>query len=312
MCHLCPWGRRPHQLPWGMGDATPVSPKTILPEKPFTRWGYPRGESKGDSSGWCPSLLPFDGCIDQLPGKIPGLFTFDNAKLVSSKPFYQKGNHHHLYNEEREARDKRLFVYRYNQGGEKTHRDNPSRPYPLYTNIHNWFKTSKYCHDQFRELSLGDLVMAGKEWWRKHMRGLHLEGFPKAWITRGLREIHHIGDHMDGRMDTCLGYPAVLGAEIYELIGEIRDELKDDQKKRSLDGWERMNVKRELEDSLCDAQGEMSGLTLSITPLEQRWVREGGLPNPNLGSPKWFMGLSRVPLAGPRYGLSWGCPGFQG
>jgi len=44
--------------------ATPVSPKTILPEKPLTRRGYPRGESQGQSSGWCPSLLPFDGSTD--------------------------------------------------------------------------------------------------------------------------------------------------------------------------------------------------------------------------------------------------------
>ena len=37
-----------------------------------------------------------------------------------------------------------------------------------------------------------------------------------------------------------------------------------------------------------------------------------GFSDPNLGSPKWFVGLSRVPLAGPRYGLSWGRLGFQG
>ena len=29
----------------------PVSPKTVLPEEPLTRRGYPRGESQGDSSG---------------------------------------------------------------------------------------------------------------------------------------------------------------------------------------------------------------------------------------------------------------------
>jgi len=39
----------------------PVSPKTVLPEMPLTRRGYPRGESQGDLLGWCPSLLPFDG-----------------------------------------------------------------------------------------------------------------------------------------------------------------------------------------------------------------------------------------------------------
>jgi len=41
-----------------------VSPRTILPEKLMTRRGYPRGESQGQSSGWCPSLLPFDGSND--------------------------------------------------------------------------------------------------------------------------------------------------------------------------------------------------------------------------------------------------------
>jgi len=44
--------------------AVPVSPKTVLPERPLTRRGYPRGESQGDSSGWCPSLLPLMGCTD--------------------------------------------------------------------------------------------------------------------------------------------------------------------------------------------------------------------------------------------------------
>jgi len=29
----------------------PVSPKTVLLEKPLTRWGYPRGEDQGQSSG---------------------------------------------------------------------------------------------------------------------------------------------------------------------------------------------------------------------------------------------------------------------
>ena len=199
--------------------AVPVSPKTVLPEKPMTRRGYPRGESQGQSSGWCPSLLPFDGSTDQPSGGIPGLFGFDKAELISSKPFGRKGNHHHPSDEERAARDKRLFVYRYNQGGEKSRRDNSSRPYPSCANIRSRMETSKYWHDQFRELGLGDLVMVGKEWWRRHVKGLNIEG---------LREIHHVGDHMDGRMDARLGYTTVLGAKIYKTIGELREELKDD------------------------------------------------------------------------------------
>jgi len=156
------------------------------------------------------------------------LFGFDKAKLISSKPFGRKGNHHHPSDEEQAARDERLFVHRYNQGGEKTRRDNSSRPYPSCANIHSRMETSKYRHNQFRELGLGDLVMVGKEQWRRHAKGLDIEGFPQAWIGRGLREIHHVGDQMDGRMDACLGYTAVLGAEIYKLIGELKDELRED------------------------------------------------------------------------------------
>jgi len=65
--------------------------------------------------------------------------------------------------------------------------------------------------------------MTGKEHWRKHVGTLNLEGFPKAWIQRGLQEIHHVNDNMDGRMDACLRYTAVLGAEIFELMGELRE-----------------------------------------------------------------------------------------
>jgi len=50
---------------------------------------------------------------------------------------------------------------------------------------------------------------------------LDLEGFPKAFLQRGLREIHHKKDNMDGQMDACLGYSAVLGAEIFKSMGEL-------------------------------------------------------------------------------------------
>jgi len=128
-------------------------------------------------------------------------------------------------------------------------------------------ETSKYRHDQFRDLGLGDLVTVGKERWRKHVKSLDTEGFPKSWISRGLREIHHAGDQMDGRMDACLGYTAVLGAEIYKSMMELWDDLKEDQKKRALDGWERMDTKS-LEDSLRDAQGEIADLKAWVDTLE--------------------------------------------
>jgi len=69
-------------------------------------------------------------------------------------------------------------------------------------------------------------------------------------------------------MDACLGYTAVLGAEVFELMGELQEELREDQKKRALDGWERMDMKRQLEDSLRDAQGEIADLKARVNTLE--------------------------------------------
>ena len=243
----------------------PVSPKAILPEEPSTRWGYPRGESQGQSSGRV-NLLSF--LIGRADWFSIGCIDLKNATFVSSGAFYRKGNHHHPTDEECQAQDKCLFVYRYNQGGEKTRRDNKGRPYPSLMAIRRLFEMNKYRHNQFREMGLGDLVMAGKECWRRHVGTLDLEGFPKAWIQRGLREIHHANDNMDGRMDACLGYTAVLRAKIFESMGELQEELREDQKKRSLDGWERMDTKRQLEDSLRDAQGEIADLKAQVNTLE--------------------------------------------
>ena len=110
--------------------------------------------------------------------------------------------------------------------------------------------TSKYRHDGLRDIGLGDAVMVSKERWRKHVNTLDLDTFPKAWISRGLREIHYEGDVMDGRMDACLGFTAVMGCEIYESLAEMKDDLREEQKKRALNGWERMDIKRSLGDSL--------------------------------------------------------------
>ena len=44
--------------------------------------------------------------------------------------------------------------------------------------------------------------------------------------------------------------------------------MREDQKKRALDGWERMDTKRQLEDSLRDAQGEIADLKARVDTLE--------------------------------------------
>jgi len=98
--------------------------------------------------------------------------------------------------------------------------------------------TSKYQHDRLRDVGFGDAVMVSKEWWRKHLNALDLDTFPKAWISRGLRETHHEGDAMDGWMDACLRFAAIMGCEIYESLAEMKDDLREEQKKRALDSWE--------------------------------------------------------------------------
>jgi len=219
----------------------PSEEESILPKKPLTRKeiktrrGYPRGESQGESSGMIllPSLL-----IRMLKNPFIGL------------PFFKRKKGHFPSTEEREERDKRLFVYHYNQGGESSRRDNGGKPYPSLQSVRGRMMTSKYRHDRLRDLGLGDAVMVSKERWRKHINELDLETFPKSWIGWGLREIHHENDAMDGRMDASLGFAAVMGCEIYKTIAELKEDMREEQKKRALDGWERMNVKRSLEDSL--------------------------------------------------------------
>jgi len=219
----------------------PAEEESVLPKKPLTRKeiktrrGYPRGESQGESSGRI--LLP-SSLIRMLKNLFIGL------------PFFSRKKGHFPSEEERMERDKHLFVYRYNQGGESSRRDNGGKPYPSLQSVRGRMMTSKYRHDGLRDLGLGDAVMVSKEQWRKHVNELDLETFPKSWIGRGLREIHHENDAMDGRMDASLGFAAVMGCEIYESIAELKDDMREEQKKRALDGWEWMNVKRSLKDSL--------------------------------------------------------------
>jgi len=224
----------------------PEEEESILPKKPLTRKelktrrGYPRGESQGESSGQI--LLP------PLPtGMLKNLFI---GSLFPSNLFGKRKRGHFPTTEEREEQDKHLFVYRYNQGGKSSRRDNGGKPYPSLQSVRGWMMMSKYRHDGLRDLGLGDAVMVSKERWRKHINELDLETFPKSWIGRGLREIHHEGDAMDGLTDAHLGFAVVVGCEIYESLAEMKDDMREEQKKRALDGWERMNVKRSLEDSL--------------------------------------------------------------
>jgi len=122
-------------LPTVKATLVPIAPEeeeeSVLPKKPLTRKelktrrGYPRGESQGDSSGRI--LLP-----SFLTRTLKNLFT---GSLFPSNLFGKRKRGNFPTTEERQERDKHLFVYRYNQGGEASGRDNGGKPYPSLQSV---------------------------------------------------------------------------------------------------------------------------------------------------------------------------------
>jgi len=110
--------------------------------------------------------------------------------------------------------------------------------------------------------------MAGKERWRKLINALDLDSFPKAMLNCGLQEIHHINNKMDGRMDACLGFSAILTAEAFDSVGEVQVSIQDLQKRLANKGWERMCLKREFEDKLRESQLEVANLKYRVSCLK--------------------------------------------
>jgi len=180
--------------------------------------------------------------------------------FVEGSSWKGKGNYHRPSEEEKKARDKNLFIYQYNQKGETSRRGNRSKPYPTLVRVRD--RVHDHCakNDLFRELRLGDVIMAGKERWRKLANSLDLDAFPKAMLHHGLQEIHHVNDEMDGRMDACLGYLAILTAEAFDSVGEVKVSIMDLQKRLAQEGWEKMCLKREFEDKLREAHLETADL----------------------------------------------------
>jgi len=88
---------------------------------------------------------------------------------------------------------------------------------------------------------------------------------------------------MDGRMDACLGYSAILTCEALDQVGETKVSIMDLQKRLAEAGWERMCLKREFEDKLRETQLENADLKYRVTCLE-RVVK--GLINPPQDPPR--------------------------
>jgi len=205
----------PMKKPYKKAPIVPTLSLELIPDEPLTRRGYPRGPSHGDHSGWCPpSLLVYRfELTDSILGSI----------FVEGSSRKGKGNHHRPSEDETKSRDKKLFIYQYNQGKETSRRDNRSKPYPTLVRMWDRIHDRNARNDSFRELGLGDVVMCGKERWRKLVNCLDMDAFPKVMLQHGLHEIHHINDQMDGRMDACLGYSTILTCEVLDQVGETKD-----------------------------------------------------------------------------------------
>jgi len=152
----------------------PSEDESVLPKKPLTRKeiktrrGYPRGESQGESSG---RIL------------LPSLLIWMLKNLFTGLPFFKRKKGHFPSTEEREEWDKHLFVYRYNQGGESSRRDNGGKPYPSLQSVRGRMMTSKYRHDGLRDLGLGDA------WCPKSDGG----STSTSWTWRRFRKLGSVG-----------------------------------------------------------------------------------------------------------------------
>ena len=123
-------------------------------------------------------------------------------------------------------RASKIWMYNYNQNGEKISRHNRNRPYPPKVEVSRRIMDAAYSREHLREIGLGDFVWAGKLRWRKYHR--LVEGttpFVEELLSRGLKEIHHAEDHMDGRIDVCLGYAAIGLGEAFSATARVDDRL---------------------------------------------------------------------------------------
>jgi len=57
--------------------------------------------------------------------------------------------------------------------------------------------------------------------WEKVKR-MEMSLFQEEFVRRGLRLVHDAPDQVNLAVDTCIGYAAVLGAEVFTEMGWLR------------------------------------------------------------------------------------------
>ena len=91
-------------------------------------------------------------------------------------------------------------------------RGNISQPYTSLTNIQSHAQKKGEC---FKDLYIRDLVITRKLKWKGKFHNVETTHFQEEWVSRGLLLDHNKEEGMVPIVDTCLGYSAVLGAELF-------------------------------------------------------------------------------------------------
>jgi len=101
-------------------------------------------------------------------------------------------------------------------------RGNIFQPYTSLTDIQPRAQKKGEC---FKYLYIRDLVIAGRMKWRGKFHNVETSHFQEEWVARGLELDHDKEEQMVPIMDTCLGYTAVLGAELFNEQERMEEEV---------------------------------------------------------------------------------------
>ena len=80
--------------------------------------------------------------------------------------------------------------------------------------------------ERFKDLYIRDLVITGRLKWRGKFHNVETSHFQEEWVARGLELEHDQEEGMVPIVDTCLGYSAVLGAELFSEQERMEEEVR--------------------------------------------------------------------------------------
>jgi len=101
-------------------------------------------------------------------------------------------------------------------------RGNIFQPYASLTDIQSHAQKKG---ERFKDLYIRDLVIAGRMKWRGKFHNVETSHFQEEWVARGLELDHDVEEQMIPIVDTCLGYTAVLGAELFNEQERMEEEV---------------------------------------------------------------------------------------